>query len=149
MRIETVVECVNKLSTNYDLIVNEGLREERIRLLAETFKHKLDNSLKVAVERIIHDENIKKFPRIEQIENYMPVITELHQKYCDKCEGTGYYNVWQYRESISFAYRCACNTTTMSEMAILHNDMIPKRAHNPYPPGDNRHDEFNLRVVNS
>ena len=148
MRIETVIECVNKLSTNYDLIVNEKLRDERIKLIAETFKHKLDNSLQVAVESIIHDENIKKFPRIEQIENYMPAIAGRHQKYCDKCEGTGYFNLWQYRESgryCSFAYRCACNTTTMSEMPILHHDMIPKRAHNPYPPGDSRHDEFNKR----
>ena len=147
MKMETVIECVNKLSTNYDLVVNEKFREERIKLLSEVFKHKLDSSLKSAVEKVLHDENIKKYPTIMQIENYMPILHNQTQEYCDKCERTGYYTVWQYRESISkyydFAYRCLCNSTTMQNIPALASEMVPVRAHNPHPPNDSRHEDFN------
>lgn len=149
MKIETVIECVNKLSTNYDLVVNEKLKEERIKLLFDNFKHKLDTSLKSAVEKVMHDENIKKFPTIMQLENYMPILYNPSPEFCDKCERTGYYNVWQRRESIgkyySFAFRCRCNTTTDQSMPVLDDRAIPTRAHNPHPPDDARHNDFNLR----
>ena len=152
MKMETVIECVNKLSANYDLVVNEKLRDERIKLLSETFKNKLDSSLKSAVDRVLHDENIKKYPTVMQIENYMPVLHNQTQNFCEKCEGTGYYNVWQRRESVgewySFAYRCPCNNTTMQNIPALAAEMIPTRAHNPFPPTDSRHQDFNRRVKN-
>ncbi len=149
MKIETVIECVNKLSANYDFGVNEKLRDDRIKLLSEAFKNKLDSSLKSAVERVIHDENIKRFPIISQLENYMPVLHNQAQEYCDKCERTGYYNVWHRRESIGkwydFAYRCICNNTTMQNIPVIDERAIPTRAHNPHPPEDPKHNEFNLR----
>ena len=147
MRMETVIECVNKLSANYDLVVNEKLRDERIKLLSETFKNKLDSSLKSAVDRVLHDENIKKFPTIMQIENYMPILHNQPQEFCDKCERTGYYNQWQWREQLNkyydFAYRCPCNHTTLQNIPVLDKAAIPVRAHNPHPPNDPRHDDFN------
>src|SRR3990167_7135539 len=147
MKMETVIEAVNKLSTNYDTYTAQELKDARIKLLMDAFKHKMDSSLKSSVDRVIHDENIKKFPTVMQIENYMPVIHNQHQEFCDKCERTGYYNVWQYRESIGkhydFAYICPCNTTTMQNIPILDIEMIPVRAHNPFPPSDERHKEFN------
>ena len=149
MKHETIVEAVNKLSTNYDTFTSAELKEQRVKLLMEGFKHKLDSSLKSAVDKVLHDENIKKYPTIMQIENYMPVLHNQTQEFCDKCERTGYYSVWQFRESIgkhySFAYRCPCNNTTMQNMPELAADMIPIRAHNPFPPNDDRHKDFNSR----
>lgn len=149
MKLETIIECVNKLSTNYDIVINEKLKDERIKFLFDTFKNRLDESLRIATDRILYDENIKKFPTIIQIENYMPVYQNTVQRYCTNCEGTGYYTVWQYRESIgkyyTFAYRCQCNTTSMQNISALISEMIPDRAHNPFPKTDNRHKEFSIR----
>ena len=149
MNHKTIVDAVDKLSTNYDTFTSVELKEQRVKLLMEAFKYKLDSSLKSAVERVIHDENIKRFPIISQLENYMPVLHNQAQEYCDKCEHTGYYNVWQRQESIGkwydFAYRCICNNTTMQNIPVIDERAIPTRAHNPHPPEDPKHNEFNLR----
>jgi len=152
MKMETVIEAVNKLSTNYESYTAQELKDSRVKLLMESFKHKLDSSLKTAVDRVIRDENIKKFPTVMQIENYMPVIHNQHQEFCDRCERTGYFNVWQYRESIGkhydIAYRCPCNTTTMQNIRVLDAEMIPIRAHNPFPPSDPRHKDYDSKKEN-
>lgn len=149
MKIETIIECVNKLSTNYDLVINEKLKDDRIKLLFDAFKHKLDSSLKTATESVLKDENITRFPTVTQLENHMPIPHRQVQEFCDKCERAGYYNIWQLRESIgnwySFAYRCPCNYTTIQNMPVLDEKAVPKRAHNPYPPNDKRYEDFNER----
>ncbi len=150
MKHETVVEAVNKLSTNYDTYTPPETKEQRIRLLFDAFKHKQDSSLKSCVDKIIRDENIKKFPTLAQIENYLPTIVEKEQEFCNTCERTGYYNVWQLKQDLnkyySIAYACKCNKTAHG-MTVIDDLAIPARAHNPYPPDDGRHKVFCDRCV--
>ena len=146
MRLETVIEAVNKLSTNYDTYTPPELKEQRIKLLSDAFKHKQDSNLKSAVDKVIHDENIKKFPTLAQLENYMPTGIEKDPDYCNTCERTGYYNVWQLKQDInkyySIAYACKCNKTAHG-MTVIDDLAIPIRAHNPYPPKYAKHNIYN------
>lgn len=150
MKIETMVLCVNRLYNNYNPETPQKIRDDKIKFLMTELAKYESYQLERAVDGVISDENIRKFPVIAQIKNHMPRndSQETHE-YCDKCERTGYYNVWQKRESIGkyyyFAYRCPCNTTTNLSMPVLAVEMIPIRAHNPFPPDDKRHGEFNLR----
>ena len=146
MRHETVIAAVDALSTNYDTFTPPELKEQRVKLLRDAFKHKLDSSFKTAVDSVLHDENIKKFPTLVQIENYMPKITNRQQQFCDICKGTGYFNVWQFREKAyySFAYACNCNNEKHA-MPVIDPQAIALKPHNPYPPRDKRHDEYNSR----
>lgn len=150
MKIETMVLCVNRLYNNYNPETSQKIRDDKIKFLMTELAKYESYQLEKAVDGVISDENIKKFPGIAQIKNYMP-RNDSHetQEFCDNCERTGYYNVWQKRESIGkwydFAYRCACNNTTMQNIPVLASEMIPTRAHNPHPPDDTRHNEFNSK----
>ena len=150
MKIETMVLCVNRLYNNYNPETSQKIRDDKIKFLMSELSKYESYQFEKAVDSIISDENIKKFPTIAQIKAYIPRgDSKAGQEYCDKCERTGYYNVWQYRESIgkyyTYAYRCPCNNTTMQNIPTLASEMIPVRAHNPFPTDDARHKEFNLR----
>mgnify|MGYP001577301662 CR=1 FL=1 len=147
MNVDAIVLGVNRLYNNYNPETSQKIRDDKIKFLNDEFKEYESWQFERAIKDIISDENIKKFPTIAQIKNYMPRTTGEVQEFCDKCERTGYYTVWQFRESLNkyydFAYRCHCNHTTMQNIPALDVSMIPVRAHNPHPPNDSRHEDFN------
>lgn len=149
MEMDSIIQGVNKLYDNYETTMPQDVRKAKANLLYRELQYYTGRSFLTSIENILSDENIKRFPTIAQIKNYMQQIPQHkeHQEYCDKCEKTGYYNVWQLRHDswYSFAYRCMCNTTTMLEMPVLCVDATPIKAHNPFPPNDSRHVDCNLR----
>lgn len=147
-----IIKQVNRLYDNYNADIDQEIRSAKIEFLNRELSTYNTKAFIIACNSIIADENIKRFPSLAQIKNYIPRNDSIEtQDFCDKCERTGYYNIWQYKESLnrwySVAYRCACNHTTMQNMPILDERAIPKRAHNPYPPNDIRHNTFNNRSI--
>lgn len=155
MRIETIVTHVNRMIKNYSPEAAVKVIEAKINLvrdeLAENYS---DRQFIEAIDEILHDENVKRFPTIAQIRNFMRK-GKIHTQegaathYCTQCEKSGYYNVWQYMQGLgkyySLAYRCKCNHSQQLHLPIIDDKAIPVRAHNPYPPNDHRHEDFNGR----
>ena len=153
MEMTEVIKQVNRLYDNYNADTQQEIRSTKIEFLNRELSKYNTKAFIIACDNILADENINKFPSLSMIKNYIPRgDSKETQEYCDKCERTGYYNVWQYRESIGkyydFAYRCPCNNTTMQNIPILDAEMIPVRAHNPFPPSDTRHKEYNSKKEN-
>ena len=146
MDLQSVVLCVNRLYNNYNPETSQKLRDDKIKFLMSELGNNQSFQLEKAVDGIIHDENIRKFPTLAQIKNYMPAVALKETEYCNTCEHTGYYNVWQLKQDInkyySIAYACSCNTSA-NGMTVIDSRAIPIRAHNPYPPNDKRHEIIN------
>ena len=68
-----VLSCtrVNRLYKNYATETSERVRNEKIEFLHEELNSYKDISLEKAIDSILKDENIKKFPTIAQIKNYI------------------------------------------------------------------------------
>lgn len=153
MNIEAIVLGVNRLYDNYAPETSKASKDNKIQFLNRELSGYSSYQFDKAVCAIVSDENIKRFPTLAQIKNHMPRTVEKdmeNTKYCTKCEGTGYYSVWQYKTGInkhySFPYRCRCNNTFMQHIPLIDPSAIPVRAHNGYPPNDIRHKEFNNRI---
>lgn len=153
MNIEELIPEVYRLYDNYNMDTDKETRQAKANFLYKEIKYYPGDALNKAVDQIISDENIKKFPTVAQIKNYMRLhnsqpIRDLQG--CDKCERTGYYTLWQFKQNIgryySFAFRCDCALgNSFPSMPLIEPTAIPPRAHNPYPPTDQRHDDYNKR----
>lgn len=153
MKSEIVIECVNRLYNNYNPETSQKIRDDKISFLISELKNYKDWQFIKAVDSIVSDENIKRFPPLATIRNYMPAQEKSNTEYCVRCEQSGYYTVWQRHGAIKgkddghwyrHVYGCDCNPS--NTFPRIDHDAIPTRAHNPYPPDDARHDNFNLRV---
>ena len=142
MKTETIIFQVNRLIRNFNPESGARIIESKIDLIRdELAENYTDRQFIEAVDEILHDENVKRFPTIAQIRNYMRKgkahSHEEAQRFCDTCEGTGYYSIWQYKESLgqyySFPFRCLCNNTFMQHVPLIDPRAIPKRAHADYP----------------
>ena len=146
MNVDAIVLGVNRLYNNYNPETSQKIRDDKIKFLNDEFKEYESWQFERAIKDIVSDENIKKFPTIAQIKNYMPRTTGETQEYCDKCERTGYYNVWQLKQDLnkyySIAYACKCNKSAHG-MTVIDDLAIPIRAHNPIPPDDARYKTYN------
>ena len=148
MEMTEIIKQVNRLYDNYNADTHQEIRGAKIEFLNRELSKYNTKAFVIACDSILADENIKKFPSLSQIKNYIPKGDSKEiQEFCDKCERTGYYNQWQWREQLNkyydFTYRCHCNHTIMLNIPVLASEMIPIRAHNPFPPSDPKHEDFN------
>ena len=140
---------VDRLYDNYSISASPKIREDKVSFLFRELEHTKTQYFIKATHRILRDESIRTFPSLAQIKNYMVISSDVEsqQKFCKQCEESGYYTTWQLRDAqwYSFAFRCACNTSQSLSMTIADPGAIPVRAHNSFPPSDQRHAAFNLR----
>lgn len=151
MSIQAIIELTNRLYDNYNPETSQKVRESKIDLLRIELKGYSAKQIGDACQRIMQDENIKKFPNVAQLKAFIPRWeNKQDSKGCVSCEDTGYYTIWQKRDSMgkyySFSFRCRCEKgQSFMEMPDIDPIAIPRKAHNPYPPTDNRHKEYNER----
>ena len=151
MTMEMIVLQVNRLFNNFSPETSQKIREEKINFLRSELHNCNDQQFRRAVDGILGDENIKKFPTLSQFRNHLKSggnnqVQDLRG--CQRCEDSGYYNVWQLRRDswYSFAYRCNCEKgNSIQSVPLIDERAIPLRAHNPYAPSNPLHKEYNLR----
>ncbi len=111
MNLDVLILQTNRLFLNYSPEVSEKKREEKISFFRQELTGISEYQFKTAVDEIIKDVNIKKFPTIAQIRGYIPRNNSKAEemKDCDHCHG-GIAPVWQFKESLKrhyqFAYAC-------------------------------------------
>lgn len=155
MNTETLILQVNRMLRNYDSKISDKDKMEKINFLRNELIKYTEYQFEKAVDSILNNANIKKFPTLAQIKSYIEKPLDVEKpKGCEKCEFTGYFNLWQKRKDryYSFAYRCDCllgekHKAGKGLMPLIDQQAIPKRAHNPYPPNDIRHNTFNNRSI--
>ena len=146
-----LLENIKLLASNYSKKFTADELRDKIDLFYK-FLSRFDNlDITRAVNNLIAEGTVKGFPEVSDLKRYLSLNQnqqDTPQEYCDKCERTGYYTQWQehLNKWYDFAYRCPCNHTTMQNIPSLASEMIPVRAHNPFPTKDERHEEFNRRV---
>lgn len=108
MNIETVVIQVNRLCDNYNPEYASKARDAKIKLFHDELQYLNDHSLQLAVDEILKDANIKKFPTIAQIKGYIPRNNNMAEeiKDCDHCRN-GLTWIWQYKEKLGSHYQIA------------------------------------------
>lgn len=152
MKLEILIEQIGRLYDNYQNDVRQDIKDRKIAEFLKEFNGVSDARFVQAVDLLRRDENVRKFPTISQIWNYIKQIKQdaQHSVFCDKCDKTGYYTLWQYRENLNgyyaFAYRCVCNKEQIG-MPFIGMDNTPLKAHNPFPTNDKRHEEFNKKIA--
>jgi hypothetical protein len=149
-------EQVNRLFDNYSVSAAPAARKLKIQLILREFKYVSNEAFIKVCDRLMNDTKIRDFPKISDFkdrlfdnksQNISPINTI---KGCERCENTGYYTVWQKRENqgryYSFVFKCSCLPIEIYKaLPLIDPQAIPTRAHNPFPPTDGRHKEFNLR----
>jgi hypothetical protein len=151
MMIETIILQVKRMFNNFAPEAAQKIREEKIHFLTHELRNYTDDQFRHAVDNILGDENIKRFPTLAQLKNHLR-SSGNHQAQelqgCQSCEDSGYYVIWQLRREAwySFAYRCNCEKgNSIPNVPLIDDRAIPTRAHNPYPPSNPLHKEYNLR----
>lgn len=95
MQIEVIILQTRRLFENYSPELSDKKRDEKIQFLMEELKNYNAYQFETAVNKILKDENIKKFPSIAQIKANMPTIEAKKEdaKDCDHCR-CGLTPVW-------------------------------------------------------
>jgi hypothetical protein len=159
MQIEIFIVQMNRLFANFCSELSENAKKAKINFfMSEILDKYSDEAMIYAVERILNDENIKKFPSLAQLKTYLREKNKtVHKESCPICEHTGYFTIWQIRrfenndethsgKYYPFAYRCNCPLgNSFRNLKTVDPKAIPERAHNPFPPDNPKHKEFNNR----
>jgi hypothetical protein len=106
---DMVILQVKRLYDNYSQRYDEELLRDKVNFILKELPWLEGNSFKSAVDFILQDENIKKFPTIAQIRAYLPKKSRLELKDCDHCRG-GITSLWifkpEFNREYSYAYAC-------------------------------------------
>lgn len=152
---DVVIAQISRLFDNYSATANHQMREAKISFLLHELKHWNNGDFVKVCDKILKESKNRSFPTLEDFTSrWHSVKTEQHDfinhKFCAQCGETGYYTVWQMRgvgkHWYRFPYRCHCNDVTMPSLRHIDPTCIPTKAHNPYPPGDAKHEIYNQRV---
>lgn len=95
MQIEGFILQINRLFDNYDQAISEKKKEDKIQFLRKELERYSNYQFETAVNRILKDENIRRFPTLAQIKANMPIVEtkETELKDCDRCRD-GLIPVW-------------------------------------------------------
>jgi len=110
MQLEVLVLQTNRLFNNYSTETTEKKRQEKIDFLRNELENINSEQFRFAVDSIIRDENIKRFPTLAQIKAYLPKNNDYKSfKDCDRCRD-GTVGVWIYKKEFdreySYTFRC-------------------------------------------
>lgn len=150
---EVAIIQINRLFDNYAPMATEKIREAKLRLLRNELKDFTDARFILICNLIIRESKFRTFPTIEE---FCSKTIDFKKEYinirgCQKCEGTGYFTVWQLMQNLGnyyhFAYRCDCETENLLSLPLISPQVIPDVPHNPYPPDDSRNTEYRKRAV--
>lgn len=116
MNLETTVTQTNKLFANFCPELPQKYREEKIKLIHSELYHIHDQAFVNAVEDILSDENVRKFPTIAQLKLYAvkykkSACDNQQAEGCEKCD-RGVISSFLYKERFKrwyrYTFRCTC-----------------------------------------
>lgn len=150
---DIAIEQVSRLYNNYNPNANQQAKEAKVTLLIRELKSFTDDSFAKVCNLVMRESKGRSFPTIEDFVSRLHLVSASDNtdgyEFCEKCEQTGYYTVWQLKGTeekwYGFPYRCNCNSVTMLAARIINPGCVPIKAHNPYPPNDERHKVYNER----
>ncbi|OHB68805.1 MAG: hypothetical protein A2W17_01460 [Planctomycetes bacterium RBG_16_41_13] len=152
--IETIVLQVNRLYDNFAAATSRSVRDTKVKLFQRELSRMSDDKFIQICGLLIKDSKTHTFPTVSDffgISRDLRQQTEKDNPYCDACDNTGYYTIWQRRQEFekyyNFVYKCCCNIDSTA-MPTIYPDAVPLKPHNPFPPSDPRHKHHNLRLKN-
>lgn len=132
---DQIILQVKRLYDNYSQKYDEDMLRSKINFILKELPWVTGESFRCAVDFILRDENIKKFPTLSQIRAYLPKgIENKSYSDCDRCRD-GTVGVWihkpEFNRDYCYTFRCPfCEAGRYAGSAI---PLLPQEYHSmPY-----------------
>lgn len=111
MSLDVLVMQVKRLYENYNSNRDDDLIKNKVKFIQREIPNIEARAFSRAVDEILRDENIKRFPSIAQIKSFLPrqQASQIELNDCDHCR-SGLTPVWQFKEKLNrhYQYSYAC-----------------------------------------